>query len=102
MRIKKHPILKFEQNKTVDFTFEGQTLSGYEGEPIAAALHDAGIMVLKYSLRHNRPVGFFCAIGHCSSCLMEVDGRPNVRVCMEPLRQGMVVRRQRGKGELKW
>jgi predicted molibdopterin-dependent oxidoreductase YjgC len=75
-------------------------MSGFEGEPIAAALHDHGVYVLRYSIRHKRPHGFFCAIGHCSSCLMEVDGRPNVRVCVEPLREGMVVRRQRGKGEL--
>ena len=83
------------------FTFDGKPFTGYAGEPIAAALHDAGIMTLSYSIKRKRPRGFFCAIGHCSSCLMEVDGRPNVRVCIEPLREGMVVKRQRGKGELR-
>lgn len=101
MRIQNHPILEFKRGRKVDFTFEGRRLTGFEGEPIAAALHDAGVQVLRYSIRHNRPRGFFCAIGHCSSCLMDVDGRPNVRVCVEPLKDGMVVRRQRGKGELK-
>ena len=100
MRIENHPILEFKRGRKVEFIFEGEELAGYEGEPIAAALHDHGIQVLKYSIRHNRPRGFFCAIGHCSSCLMEVDGRPNVRVCVEPLAEGMVVRRQRGKGNL--
>ena len=100
MRIEKHPILEFKRGREIKFIFEGTELTGYEGEPIAAALHDHGVHVLKYSLRHNRPRGFFCAIGHCSSCLMEVDGRPNVRVCVEPLKEGMVVRRQHGKGEL--
>lgn len=100
MRIKNHPILKFRRGKKVKFIFEGRELTGFEGEPIAAALHDHNVHVLKYSIRHNRPRGFFCAIGHCSSCLMEVDGRPNIRVCVEPLKEGMVVRRQRGKGEL--
>lgn len=102
MRITEHPILEFKHGRRVKFTFEGEELTGYENEPIAAALHDAGVMVLSYSLRYNRPRGFFCAIGHCSSCLMEVDGRPNVRVCVEPLAEGMVVRRQRGKGILRW
>ncbi|RKZ31881.1 (2Fe-2S)-binding protein [bacterium] len=101
MRIKNHPILEFKRGRKVNFTFEGRQMTGYEGEPIAAPLHDAGIMVLRHSIRYNRPRGFFCAIGHCSSCLMEVDGRPNVRVCVEPLKEGMVVRRQKGKGELK-
>ncbi len=100
-RIKEHPILEFKRGRKVSFVFEGKTLYGYEGEPIAAALHDNGVKVLRYSLRYNRPRGFFCAIGKCSSCLMEVDGIPNVRTCVTPLREGMIVRRQKGKGVLR-
>ncbi|MGB7055898.1 MAG: (2Fe-2S)-binding protein [bacterium] len=92
-----HPILEFRRGKKVKFHFEGKELEGYANQPVAAALHAAGIRVLSYSEKHNRPRGFFCAVGKCSSCLMEVDGRPNVMVCMEPLRAGMKVRRQSGK-----
>jgi len=98
--ITEHPILKFERGKKVKFYFENQELKGYEGMPIAAALHAAGIKVLSISERYKRPRGFFCAVGKCSSCLMEVDGRPNVMVCMEPLKAGMKVCRQKGRGEL--
>ncbi|WP_198469343.1 2Fe-2S iron-sulfur cluster-binding protein, partial [Acetomicrobium sp. S15 = DSM 107314] len=31
------------------------------------------------------------AIGKCSSCFMVVDGMPNVRTCITPLREGMQV-----------
>jgi predicted molibdopterin-dependent oxidoreductase YjgC len=95
-----HPILEFTRGEKVTFYFEGKQIEGYEGLPIAAALHAAGIRVLRYSEKYNRPRGFFCAVGKCSSCLMEVDGKPNVMVCMEPLREGMHVRRQKGKGKL--
>jgi len=98
VRIEKHPVLEYEHGKTVQFTFEGQTLEGYEGEPIAAALHANGVRELRE--HHGRPRGFFCAIGNCSSCLMEVDGVPNVRVCVEPLKSGMVVKLQKGSGSL--
>lgn len=98
--IEDHPILKFKRGRVVKFTFEDQPLQGYEGLPIAAALHAAGITTLRYSDKYHRPRGFFCAVGKCSSCLMEVDGRPNVMVCMEPLREGMKVRRQSGQGKL--
>ncbi|MCL6451088.1 MAG: (2Fe-2S)-binding protein [Acetobacteraceae bacterium] len=100
MRIEQHPILEFERGRRVRFEFEGRELEGYEGEPIAAALHAAGVKVLHYSARLGRPRGFFCAVGNCSSCLMVVDGVPNVRVCVERLRPGMRVERQRGKGAL--
>lgn len=98
--ISEHPILEFKQGKKVRFYFEDKVIEGYEGLPIAAALHAADIRVLRYSEKYQRPRGFFCAVGKCSSCLMEVDGKPNVMVCMEPLREGMKVRRQKGKGHL--
>ena len=31
-----HPILEFHKGREVTFTFEGQQLTGYEGETIAA------------------------------------------------------------------
>lgn len=100
MRITEHPVLKYEHGAVVQFTFEGKTYEGFEGEPIAAALHAAGVRELRE--HRGRPRGFFCAIGNCSSCLMEVDGIPNVRVCVEPLKAGMNVKLQTGSGELKY
>jgi predicted molibdopterin-dependent oxidoreductase YjgC len=99
MRISEHPILEFPKKREVSFIFEGQELKGLEGEPIAAALHANGIKTLRYSPKDHRARGFFCAIGNCSSCLMEVNGEPNVRVCVEELKEGMVVKRQEGKGK---
>lgn len=98
MRIREHPILEFPEKQEVTFTFEGQILKGFEGEPIASALHANGIKVLRYSLKDHQARGFFCAIGNCSSCLMEVNGEPNVRICVEELREGVVVKRQIGRG----
>jgi len=82
MRIDKHPILEFKKGAKIKFYFEGQPVEGYQGEPIAAALHAAGIKVLRHSVKLDRPRGFFCAVGKCSSCLMEVDGVPNVFSCV--------------------
>jgi predicted molibdopterin-dependent oxidoreductase YjgC len=75
-------------------------VQGFEGEPIAAALHAAGIKKLRHSPHLHRPRGLFCAIGNCSSCLMSVDDVPNVRVCVEPLKAGMRVETQEGRGRL--
>ena len=98
MRIREHPILEFKKGPLVEFEFDGRTLEGHEGESIAAALHAAGVSVLRHSIKLDRPRGFFCAIGRCSSCLMTVDGVPNVMTCVTPLRAGMRVETQKGKG----
>jgi predicted molibdopterin-dependent oxidoreductase YjgC len=100
MRIEKHPILEFQKGKKIKFYFEGQPIEGFDGEPIAAALHAAGIKVLRHSVKLDRPRGFFCAVGKCSSCLMEVDGVPNVFSCITPIKDGMQVKRQKGRGKI--
>jgi predicted molibdopterin-dependent oxidoreductase YjgC len=99
LRISDHPIIDFPKGREVEFTFEGEQLTGIEGEPIAAALHAAGVRLLRVT-PGGRPRGLFCAIGNCSSCYVVVDGVANVRSCTEPLREGMAVRRQEGHGEL--
>lgn len=101
MRIENHPVLTFETGKELSFTYNGVEMKGYESDTIASALHANGIKELSHSEVDHRPRGFYCAIGNCSSCLMEVDGEPNVRVCIVPLKEGMDVRTQVGKGELK-
>jgi len=93
-RIEDHPILDFKEGKRVRFTLDGRELWGYEGEPIAAALHASGVKLLRRSVKLRRARGFFCAVGKCSSCLMRVDGIPNVMVCTKLLREGMKVETQ--------
>ena len=96
-RIEEHPILgKQEKGRVVTFSFDGKELQGYEGEPIAAALKAAGIKIHRYTKKEHKPRGIFCAIGRCTDCVMVVDGVPNVRTCITPLREGMDVRTQYG------
>ena len=96
-RMKDHPILgEISKGRPVEFTFDGKTLTGYEDEPISVALKAAGLMVHRYTSKKGKPRGIFCAIGRCTDCVMIVDGRPNVRTCVTPLREGMDVRTQYG------
>ena len=96
MRIEEHPILgKPEERKKVTFTYDGKQLEGYEGEPIAAALKAAGVMVHRHT-KKGSPRGIFCAIGRCTDCVMVVDGKPNIRTCVTPLVEGMQVQTQDG------
>lgn len=96
-RITEHPVLgKYDKGKLVHFTHDGQTLEGYEGEPILAALEAAGVEIHRYTAKKHKPRSMFCAIGRCTDCVMIVDGKPNVRTCMTPLREGMTVDTQYG------
>ena len=100
MRIRTHPILDFTQRKQLPFFFQKKKLTGEEGDTIASALHAAGVQTLTKSLKYDSPRGFFCGIGKCSSCLMRVNGVPNVRTCIAPLKEGIIVEMQDKLAEL--
>ncbi len=100
-RILSHPILEVEPRRKLKIYFEGRELEAFEGETIASALVANGIDVFGQTER-NRPRGFYCAIGKCSSCLMIVDDVPNVRTCITPVREGMKIERQLGRGDIRW
>jgi predicted molibdopterin-dependent oxidoreductase YjgC len=96
-RIKDHPVLgPPSKGKLVSFTFDGKKTEGYEGEPIAMALSALGVSIHRYTQKHNKPRGLFCAIGRCTDCVMVVDGKINVRTCITPLKAGMDVKTQIG------
>ncbi len=95
-RLQEHPIVDFKRGREVTIYFNGKPVRAYEGETVAAALYAAGVRVFSRSFRWHRPRGFFCAIGKCSACMMEVDGVPNVRTCKVYVRDGMEVKTQSG------
>ncbi|MBE8539158.1 FAD-dependent oxidoreductase [Geoglobus acetivorans] len=94
MRLESHPIVDFKRGKEVTIYFNGKPVKAYEGESVAAALYAAGVRVFSRSFRFHRPRGFFCAIGKCSQCMMEVNGVPNVRTCKIYVKDGMQIRTQ--------
>ena len=94
LRILTHPVLRVHRGRKVQFRYGRRLITAYEGETIAAALFAAGVRVFSRSFKYHRPRGLFCMAGHCSNCLMRVDGVPNERVCMRPVQDGMQVESQ--------
>ena len=99
-RIWEHPILVFKRGRKVKFYFNGMEVEAFEGESIAAALYAIGVNVFSRSIKLGRPRGAFCMIGKCSSCFMKVDGVPNTRTCIEPVRDGLRVEVQEGLADI--
>jgi predicted molibdopterin-dependent oxidoreductase YjgC len=101
MRIYEHPILgPLEDRDRVSIEVDGRKIKALSGEPIAAALFAEGILVCRETARRHEPRGVFCGIGQCTDCMMTVDGKPNIRTCITPVRDGMKIETQEGHG--KW
>lgn len=100
-RVENHIILgDLEEKKMVTIIVDGKEIPAREGEPILAALLAADIKVSNISAKRHEPRGYFCGIGRCTNCVMTVDGDPNIRTCITPVKDGMVVETQDGLG--KW
>lgn len=78
--------------RRVRVTFDGRSVDAFEGEPLAVALLAADQPILSRSFRFHRPRGLMCDTGQCGWCECEVDGRPSVRSCQVPVRNGLVAR----------
>jgi sarcosine oxidase subunit alpha len=61
------------------------------GDTVATALYAGGIRIFSRSFKYHRPRGLYSLDGQASTCLMEIDGLPNVKAEITPLREGMAV-----------
>ena len=99
-RILDHPILgPLEEGDTVQITVEEKKYRARKGEVIPAVLMANGIMVHRHTAKLHEPRGIYCGIGQCTDCVMTVNGKPNVRTCITPVEEGMVVETQEGIGK---
>jgi sarcosine oxidase subunit alpha len=95
LRIYEHPILEFKRGNKIKIYLDGRPIKAYDTETVAAALYASGLKQFSRSIKYRRPRGFFCAIGRCSACMMEVDGVPNIRTCITMCKDGMHIKTQK-------
>jgi sarcosine oxidase subunit alpha len=69
--------------------FDEQLISAQPRDSLATALIAAGVLMTSRSAKYRRPRGAYCLSGDCGTCLVRIDGRPNVRACMTPVHEGM-------------
>jgi len=91
---------RIDRTKAVTFSYGGKPIQAFRGDTIGSALFAAGRRIFSRSFKYHRPRGLLCCTGHCANCQMTVDSVPNVRVCVTPVEDGMVVQGQNTLGSL--
>jgi predicted molibdopterin-dependent oxidoreductase YjgC len=79
-----------QRGQAVTITVDGAPLQAYLGETIAGALLASGRRSWRRTPQ-GKPRGLFCGMGICFDCTVTVDGVSNVRACLTPVADGMVV-----------
>jgi sarcosine oxidase subunit alpha len=73
----------------VHLRFDEALIPAQPTDSLATALLAASELMTSRSPKYRRPRGAYCLSGDCGTCLVRVDGRPNVRACMTPAREGL-------------
>src|SRR5688572_32038326 len=100
MRLEPQKDERIDRSREVSFTFHGANVRGFEGDTLASALYAEGQRIFSRSFKYHRPRGLLCCRGSCPNCMMQVDGTPNVRACVTPIREGARVEAQNVWGTL--
>ena len=99
MRILEHPILGTDDREDLVTIFiDGKAYKAKQGEVIAAVMLANGLRGHRHTSKLSEPRGIYCGIGQCTDCVMIVDGVTNVRTCVTPVAEGMVIESQYGFG----
>jgi predicted molibdopterin-dependent oxidoreductase YjgC len=80
------------RGRPVEIIVDGQRIKAYEGETIAAAMINAGQLVSRTI--NGKPLGVYCNMGICHSCVMTVNGTSSVRICQTKVSDGCRVESQ--------
>lgn len=86
-----------EPLRTVTVALDDQPVSAAVGDSVATVLLLADGAAYRRSAVGGLARAPYCMIGNCFDCLVEIDGVPNRQGCLVPVRDGMRVRRQRGR-----
>jgi len=102
VRLEPRPGERLDRGEELTFTFRRKEVRAFAGDTFGSALFASGRRIFSRSFKYHRPRGLLCCSGHCANCMMTVDGEPNVRVCVEPVRAGARVKPQNVRWWLNW
>ncbi|MCM2292491.1 sarcosine oxidase subunit alpha [Allorhizobium sp. BGMRC 0089] len=87
-----------DRSKVLNFTFDGKSLTGVEGDTLASALLANGVQFVGRSFKYHRPRGILTAGAAEPNALMTIGrgGRsePNTRATMQALYEGLEAQSQ--------
>ena len=90
-RLDPSPSQQVDQSKPFNIYYDGKPVPACSGDTVASALFAGGRRIFSRSFKYHRPRGLLCGSGDCPNCIMEIDGKPNIRACLTPVRDGMQV-----------
>ena len=85
-----------ENGSIVHLQFDGEEITAFDGDNLAAALLRAGKVEFRTAAKDD-PRGPYCMMGVCFECLVEIDGIGHQQACLLSVKNGMIIKREKAK-----
>src|SRR3954452_10834035 len=77
-----------DRSRTLGFTFEGRSYTGFAGDTITSELLASGVRLLGRSFKYHRARGIYSLANHDVNVMLEDAERTNIRGDVTPLWAG--------------
>ncbi len=96
----KHKHSRVDTTKPLNFSFDGKSYTGYQGDSLASALLANNVKVMARSFKYGRPRGIVGAWAEEPNCLVQIDvgakTTPDLKATQVELHEGLVAGRTSG------
>ena len=95
-----------DRSAPLNFTFNGKTMQGYQGDTLASALLANGQRLVGRSFKYHRPRGIFSAGSEEPNAMVQLRSgaaqEPNTKATVTELFDGLTSTSQNHRGSLEW
>jgi predicted molibdopterin-dependent oxidoreductase YjgC len=72
---------KIERGASFVIQVDGESITAFHGETLATVLLAAGKLAMQKSFKSRSSRGYYCGMGICNECLVELEDGTKVRAC---------------------
>lgn len=80
-----------DRGQAVRIDVNGRPVDAFAGESLAAALFRVQHVALRNTAKRSQTRGYYCGMGVCHECLVEVHGHGPMRSCQVAVFDGLSV-----------
>lgn len=72
---------KVKRSAPFTIQVDGEPVTAYQGETLATVLLAAGKEIMRKTFKSQSPRSYYCGMGICNDCLVELEDGTKVRAC---------------------
>lgn len=81
-----------ERGDPVVIYINGKPVDAYPGETLASAILTAGRDIMRETILSGSPRGYYCGMGVCCECMVELEDGSRVKACQTLVEEEMKVK----------